>query len=568
MKYSIVFNIFNTRHKEKYIDLLSKSAEVFTECSDTFSSDNKIFLGEADNALSKSARTVLDAALAGTPEGTVGFAIVKGVGSIAVVWSDFHLEEAAISHLAERLSEMEDGYTFAHVTPLMPYLEERGKRLVEEKWKVLEEKLDSEYAPEIISAMKDLYKILVDRKMVEWAANLYDAKVGGFYCSNSARDNEPYLPDIESTYVALSFISSSGMCEMFDGDWTQGVPEWLKDKVADFFIGLQDEDSFFYHPQWPKSFIIENNKQARITRDRNTAIRVLKKLGREPKYTEPERKASDDTPRMMTQFESVDNFRAYIKGLEEEVAAIKTPNERAAKFYFYGNLFQASARYLNENPEMKEIFIEFLEKYQNPENGMWADTVCYHGTNGLHKLADTANAIGYKLKHIDEMVNSVLEIINYDAESHPAAGAVYIYNAWSCFPYIYENILKYGDGTPEERMARKKAIEKRVLAAAPAALRACVGQMYAFKREEGGFSYGRGASDGINQGCPSSVPGVMEAGLGGNSIAVTALKLYIFKALELGEEYIPPVFTEYERIIYMDILERLNKNANQPTSGN
>ena len=324
---------------------------------------------------------------------------------------------------------------------------------------------------------------------------------------------------------------------------------------------MQDEDSFFYHPQWPKSFIIENNKQARITRDRGTAFGVLKKLGREPKYSEPKKVESADTPRMMTQFESVENFRAYIKGLEDEVCAIESANERAAKFYFYGNLFQSSTGYLIENEEMKNIFIEFLEKYQNPENGMWADTVCYHGTNGLHKLADTANKIGYKLSYIDQMVNSVLEIINYDAQNHPAAGAVYIYNAWSCFPYIYENILKYGDGTPEERMAKKKEVERRVLKAAPAALRACVDQMYAFKREEGGFSYGRGASGGINQGCPSSVPGVREAGLGGNSIAVTALKLYIFRALELPEEAIPPVFTEYERMIYMDILERLNEKA-------
>ena len=553
MKYSITFNTTDKKRTDGYLPLLSDF---------TGGEDGMIYLGDTDAQITEKAKKLLSDALAGKSSDTVGYAVASEGGSVAAVWSDWHLEEAAILHLADNLGEMSDGYSYAYTAPLMPYLDERGKQIVEKKWIALEEKIGPEYGPAIIGAMKDLYKLFADRKMVEWEANLYEPKIGGWYCSNSARDNDGYLPDIESTYVALSFLASSGMCEMFGGDWTRAVPDWLKQGVIDFFIPLQREDSFFYHPQWPKELIIANDAQARITRDRGTAFGVLKKLGCTPKYSEPQRSKDDGAPRMMTQFESVDNFRVYMKKLEDEALAITDPKERAAKFYFYGNLFQSTTTYLNDNAEMKKIFTDFLERHQNPSTGLWADVVCYHGANGLHKIADTANKIGYKLNYIDQMVDSILEIINYTVDTCPAAGAVYIYNAWSCFPYIYENVLEFGDGTPEERLKRKTAIKNRVLAAAPAALRAAVDQMQGFKRPEGGFSYGRGASGGISQRCPSSVPGIMEAGLGGNSIAVTALKLYIFKALELTESDLPPVFTECERMRYMEILEELRSKAN------
>ena len=552
MKYSVTFNTADEKRTKQYLSLIADF---------TGGDDGVIYLGDSDSQITLKAKNLLAAALAGKSADTAGYAVASADGSVAAVWSDWHFEEAAILHLKDNLGKIGDGYSFAHVAPLMSYLEERGQCIVEKKWIALEEKIGPEYGPAIVGAMKDLYKLFVDRKMVEWEANLYDPKIGGWYCSNSAKDNDGFLPDIESTYIALSFLASSGMCEMFGGDWTRAVPDWLKQGVIDFFIPLQAEDSFFYHPQWPKELIIANDAQARITRDRGTAFGVLKKLGCTPKYSEP-KKTDDGAPRMMTQFESVENFRAYMQKLEDEVLAIPEPKERAAKFYFYGNLFQSTAGYLNDNAEMKEIFIDFLEKYQNPTTGMWADVICYHGANGLHKIADTANKIGYKLNHVDRMVDSILEIINYSVDTCPAAGAVYIYNAWSCFPYIYENVLEFGDGTPEERLERKTAIKNRVLAAAPAALRAAVDQMQGFKRPEGGFSYGRGASGGISQRCPSSVPGIMEAGLGGNSIAVTALKLYIFKALELSENDLPPVFTEHERMMYMQVLEKLHEAAN------
>ena len=54
-------------------------------------------------------------------------------------------------------------------------------------------------------------------KILDWLANLYYADIGGFYFSNSARNFNGFLPDLESTVQALGFITNSGMAKSYDG---------------------------------------------------------------------------------------------------------------------------------------------------------------------------------------------------------------------------------------------------------------------------------------------------------------------------------------------------------------
>ena len=60
------------------------------------------------------------------------------------------------------------------------------------------------------AAVKELYS-LYDEEVMYWYAGLFDAKIGGFYFANSARDAEGYLPDIEATQHCLGFF------EKFEG---------------------------------------------------------------------------------------------------------------------------------------------------------------------------------------------------------------------------------------------------------------------------------------------------------------------------------------------------------------
>ena len=65
------------------------------------------------------------------------------------------------------------------------------------KWAELEKLA----APSVVEALKKLHAFYDGRKIAVWAANLYDPATGGFYYSNSARDNEGYAPEDRKSVV-------------------------------------------------------------------------------------------------------------------------------------------------------------------------------------------------------------------------------------------------------------------------------------------------------------------------------------------------------------------------------
>ena len=56
--------------------------------------------------------------------------------------------------------------------------------------------------------LEKLYGIF-DAGTLTWAARLLDPEIGGFYYSNSARDNEGFLPDVESTTQLVGVLSGA-----------------------------------------------------------------------------------------------------------------------------------------------------------------------------------------------------------------------------------------------------------------------------------------------------------------------------------------------------------------------
>ena len=103
------------------------------------------------------------------------------------------------------------------------------------KWKRLSERVDElgGNGKEIVAAYKDLYSVH-DKRMISWLAKLFDPDIGGFYYSNSGRDNEYidfkgkrhyFLPDIESTIQAGLADAVIGMRE--GGRKKVIIPSWL-----------------------------------------------------------------------------------------------------------------------------------------------------------------------------------------------------------------------------------------------------------------------------------------------------------------------------------------------------
>ena len=62
--------------------------------------------------------------------------------------------------------------------------------------------LESARGKATADAVRDFTGIYTDG-IYKWLAGLWDGEIGGFYYSNSARDTDGYLPDIESTAQAI-----------------------------------------------------------------------------------------------------------------------------------------------------------------------------------------------------------------------------------------------------------------------------------------------------------------------------------------------------------------------------
>ena len=555
-------------------------------------SEHEMVFGESNRAITSDARAQLDAKIAeeaasfaekGIDEDDItGYIIYSNGASLAVYWKDFQISPIAINafeenYVTESTLLMEPGIAKAELFSLSEYLKEREAALLEEKWAALAEAIPDKYREGIVKELKNLYA-LYDQDMIKWLANLYDPATGGWYHSNSARDDNNgfsigtrtvhYLPDIENTYVSLTLVSAMGMAEMFDDDWTKAMPDWLLCDVAEWVQSLQDPDGFFYHPQWPKEFIEAKNLQSRITRDRGSAKELLRRIGYPVKYTAYIPSENSLTEKlgesavsavskvlptaMLSQYESVENFREYLDGFEAEIAGLGDA-DRAWKFYYYGNLFQSTTSYMTE--DMKRMTIEFFDKYQNPKNGMWSEGLYYDSTNGIHKIAAVYNSIGAELKYIDKIVESTMEIINFDFETRPSSGGVNIYNAWSCFPYIYTNIRNCSNGlTYKESMEKCEEIKAKVFAMAEEAILNTFIHTEGMKQADGSFGYSRSGSSSTAQGCPSAVPGTAEGDVNGNALTSYDIVHYITLALEL-DDYEIPMFTEEDRNVFVGIIE-------------
>ena len=162
--------------------------------------------------------------------------------------------------------------------------EERLNALKLERDKMREEKfaeVEKNYGTEMADALKYLYRIY-DERMYLWIAGLWEPEIGAFYFSNSGRDTEGYLPDIESTIQAMRYMDTAGLTAAKDVDEAAKVLSDMKTKIARYAESLQDEDGYFYHPQWGKDITV-----SRRGRDLGWASGAIKDYGGTFKYPSP-----------------------------------------------------------------------------------------------------------------------------------------------------------------------------------------------------------------------------------------------------------------------------------------
>ena len=182
----------------------------------------------------------------------IRFGIYSSEKSVAIVYDNVPgLEKQIISFAFEFFRELyikenspiciADG-EFKSSTVSISALQERK---ISDSWNAFE----SVAGTAATSSLKKMYSELYTDKVVDYIASLYDSSYGGFYYSSIMRDQlgfenngiyQYYLPDIESTLMAISFIEKSGMTQGFEGV-KDALPVWMYDQI-DRFVSLNNDD--------------------------------------------------------------------------------------------------------------------------------------------------------------------------------------------------------------------------------------------------------------------------------------------------------------------------------------
>ena len=409
------------------------------------------------------------------------------------------------------------------------------------RWAALEEHFNNRGADgkAIADAFREHYT-LYSEDMPVWLARLYDRKTGGFYYSNSARDNEPFLPDIESTNQALNLMINSGMMKN-----CSELPASVKERLISFVCGLENpDDGYIYHPQWGKN--ISNSRRGR---DLMWACSMEDKLGfklpyptanerlralREAAGEDKEKKAAA-LPEHLTSKEA---FIKYLEGFDWINNA-----------YYAGNTIAAQGHQIIA-AGLAEICAEYLNKYQNPNTGFWSDKTDLHtGVNGFLKI--TCFYCDAKLP-INMAERAALSAIDCTKSDEIGTTVCHLYNAWYALGNILSSLRRSGT---EEDLKTAERISALILKHAPEAVRAAKMKTAIFRKADGGFSYHRDRSAFKSQEAWVAVENTPESDVNATVLSTSGLTSNIYQALGVPAEIRVPIYTYHDLDNFLQALD-------------
>lgn len=418
-------------------------------------------------------------------------------------------------------------------------------------------RIAEEFSPGVADAIKEHFAIY-DERFYLWLADLYDPGKydedgnplgGGFYYSNSARDNEGFLIDVESTNQALNFFRSAGMLRGYDDDYLKAFPEKTVREIVAFTLSLQSsENGYFYHPQWGKDITA-----GRLSRDIGSAVDILRKFGMKPNWNTPSgvegtygypsgvKKKGDDGETIIKRdwpkrLKTLENWKAYIDEFRKDIDS---------NSYSIGHIVGEQAMQLivreeeavrNDEPTgFIKYTVDFFNECQNPENGLWHKDVTYASVNGLMKTMRFFTDCKIKLNYAKEAFTSAAEMIineGPDRDGRVGGDSVSVYNPWVAVNRIMENVRVCGDPDMVKEL-RGLLVER-----AEDMIRATTRKTLRFKKEDGSYGYWFKYSPDKSQGAPASVPETIEGDVNGGTIAVNGITGEMLMALGIKDAYI------------------------------
>ncbi len=382
-----------------------------------------------------------------------------------------------------------------------------------------------------VTEIRKIYSMF-DERMLIWLAGLWEPEIGGFYFSNSARDYEGFLPDLESTYQAISFIAE--MCDLPGGEHAiTRIPERFARKISDFAYNLQDEDGWFYHPQWGKEITL-----TRRGRDAAAAWRLIEPLGRECKYVRAvKRHAPEEKKKVLPDhLKSIEAFRSWLS--EKDISAGSYP---------FGHFINSTVSEIkNAGDEFVCELVEWLNSKQYPENGLWEPKVSYDAVSGLMKLGLCYPGFGATLPYADKSFESACLAIMSD---EPVEYSCQFYNAWAALGATLTSIENEGDKEKAEHYRtrlRENAAEMIRITGEKMALAAVDDGSFAY------FAYTSGKACPRSQMAQVALDNIREGDINGNGCSTKGPLIHMFKVFGVS---MPPMFCPEDAEFLFELMD-------------
>ena len=440
--------------------------------------------------------------------------------------------------------------------------------------KSLSERSDPETAKKIRAAFEDCYSgIYQTDDVIAWVANLYSPEHGGFYYSNSARDNEGFLPDIESTKQAMDIIPYISTDDELGNTPKDFYPDWIKKQIVCFLKQRQNENGYFYHPQWAKEFT--DTKHNRRGRDLAWACRILEDFGGAPTYDTPigvrgngilwdGTPAPDYTPSVSEKNEPAapkeEFVTPHLKDKESFLEYLSTFDLNGA-CYSTGNTFESQAnQILARDVQLKkmgadyslcEILADWFNRHQNPDTGLWTlgDEITQTGINGLLKISSTYNRIKQPIPNAEKGISSAIKLIE---SGYNAANICAILNPWGAISMLFQNAEKYSVSNDEQTKEKLAEYEKYLFEHSVDMIHATKNLLVQFKKPDGSYSMLRNSSSWYSQEHPVAIPNTDEGDVNATVISLIGIIGNVFNLLKLKRI---PVFTGADKMKYLNMLE-------------
>ena len=420
-----------------------------------------------------------------------------------------------------------------------------------------------------MEALKKIYT-LYDENLYIWLANLYDPEIGGFYYSNSAKENSGFLPDLESTRQALSILENSGLAVEHLNRWAKMLPDEIKSQIASYVRNMQDySNGYFYHPQWGTA--ISTNRRSR---DLMSATGILKALEIMPIYNTPNNVIGENpigTEVLPSALELTSPLNSStVSAVSKVVATASKPSHLTSETafrsymenirtklennsYSVGNLLNSQVGEINAAGH-HSILIEYLNSWQK-DNGLWEDTVTYQSINGLMKISamyytDELKKGGKANVALNTVVDFLLAELDEDGKlTEEAIASVeticYVYNPW----VIMDKLM--GAISSSERIQFKQLLKEK----GDYFIEATYRKLLLFKKDDGGFSNTVKYSSPTSQNAPVAVRRTAESDVNATAIAISSVLVYMLGVFGIEEYIVPDIYCKFDGLYFLELIK-------------